>query len=164
MRISIVVLLAFLVSGCQLGVKETVGNPDPVSTETDCLIGKTRLSGLLVRERTYLKAHTKRRQQMLKETMTAKDFAQSALLRSQPNAKPAEIKQALSDYRKQNIRPQLHCPGDRYLQLRQQQAILLLKQKQQSLMLSQENSALRRQIEALTRLEQELSRDRETPQ
>lgn len=165
MRTSLLVLVAALVSGCDFNVKDVLpasDSSDTASTEApDCYIGKVRLSGLLVQERTYLSVDKKSRNKMLKASIKAKDYAQSALLRSQPDATIAELRLAIDDYKKQPVRPRLQCPGDRYIVLRQRQADLQLLQKQRVGKVIQENSELRTQIEALTQIEQELSRERE---
>lgn len=165
MRIGIVLLLSLLTSGCQLQqqVKEIFAEPKP-EPELDCFIGRERLSGLLIQEGSYLEATAQTRKTMLTQAMSADDFAQSALLLSQPASIAADLEKSLQQFRKQALRPSLECPGDRYVMLRYAQAKLLLKEKQQSVHLQRENNALRKQIEALTQIEQEISRDREISQ
>lgn len=163
MRIGIVLLLSLITSGCQLQqqVKEIFITPEP---EPDCFIGRDRLSGLLIQERSYLEATSTKKKTMLKNAMSVDDYAQSALLLSQPAAIADSLQKSLQQFRKQALRPSLECPGDRYLTLRYAQAKLLLKEKQQRIDLQRENAALRKQIEALTQIEQEISRDREISQ
>jgi len=169
MRTVTLLLLAAVLSGCEFNqIKEQVladlDKEEPTIQLDECVIGADRLSGLLMQERSYLATTPERKESMLATSLKAKDHAQSALLLSQPDASDKDLKQAQSYYRQQPVRPSLKCPGDRYLVLRQRQTDLQLRVNTRRFSLERENRALRKQIEALTQIEREISQDREINQ
>lgn len=162
MRISALIIMATVLTGCQLpNLKPETPEQSQTSDAQGCYIGEPRLSGLLLREKGFLEGNEKARKKMLKESLDAEDHAQSALLQSQPGATPKELKTALTFYRKQPVNPILACPGDRYVILRQQQAQHQIRHIEKYGKLLEENAALRTQIEALTQIERDLTRSRE---
>lgn len=162
MRISVLIIAAAALSGCQLpNLKPETTEQPQESDARGCYIGEPRHSGLLLREKAFLEGDAKARQKMLKESASAEDHAQYALLQSQPGATPAELKAALTFYRKQPVNPILACPGDRYVILRHQQTQHQIRHLEKYGKLLEENAALRTQIEALTQIERDLTRSRE---
>lgn len=163
-RIGIVILAATLISGCELQQHWRTLVKEPTNTNMGCYINKGRLSGLLQQERSYLTSSNAVRKVVLQRALKAEDYPQAALLLAQPDAQAAELQQALQYFSKQGTNPSFDCPGDRYLTLRHVQTELLLDISNQQFTLEKENQELRKQIEALTQIEQEISRDREIVQ
>lgn len=164
MRIGIVLLLSMLITGCEFQRQLKEIYEETPNVVTGCHIGDQRLSGLLYQERDFLSAKTDKRAAMLDQAISAGDHPQTALLLSQPSASASDLKKSLQYFSKQGINPSLSCPGDRYLLLRFAQTKLMLEINQQRGQLQRENQELRKKIEALTQIEQEISRDREITQ
>ncbi|WP_370279356.1 hypothetical protein [Pontibacterium sp.] len=164
MRIGIVLLLSMLITGCEFQRQLKEIYEETPNVVTGCHIGDERLSGLLYQERNFLSAKASQRSTMLNQAISAGDHPQTALLLSQPSASASDLQKSLQYFSKQGINPTRDCPGDRYLLLRFTQAKLMLEINQQRGQLQQENQELRKKIEALTQIEQEISRDREIAQ
>ena len=164
MRIGIVLLLSMLITGCEFQRQLKEIYEETPNVVTGCHIGDERLSGLLYQERNFLSAKASQRSTMLNQAISAGDHPQTALLLSQPSASASDLQKSLQYFSKQGINPTRDCPGDRYLLLRFAQAKLMLDLNQQRGQLQQENQELRKKIEALTQIEQEISRDREIAQ
>lgn len=164
MRIGIVLLLTTLITGCEFQQQLKEMYEETPNVVTGCHIGDARLSGLLFQERSYLTANGTLQQEMLHNAIKAKDHPQSALLLSQPKSSISDLTKSLQYYKQQGTNPSKECPGDRYLLLRHAQTKLLLQINQYSSSLRKENLELRKKIEALTQIEQEISRDREIAQ
>lgn len=164
MRIGIVLLLSTMITGCEFQRQLKEFYEDTPDAVTGCHIGDERLSGLLYQERNFLSAKASQRTTMLNQAISAEDHPQTALLLSQPSANASDLKKSLQYFSKQGINPTRDCPGDRYLLLRFAQTKLMLEIDQQRGQLQQENQELRKKIEALTQIEQEISRDREITQ
>ncbi len=164
MKQSLFALLPLLLlGGCQWQA-QPADKPARVSESpaaADCFISDKRHSILLDRELRYLQAQPSERQLMLDQSRQAQDYAQTALLLSQVSADSEALRQALAQYAKQGLRPKAECGGDRYILLRQKQTQLLLAQRQGNEKQRALVRQLRRQIEALTAIESELSLDRE---
>lgn len=164
MRIGIVLLLSMLITGCEFQRQLKEIYSETPNAVTGCHIGDERLSGLLYQERNFLSATASKRTSMLKQAVRAEDHPQTALLLSQPDASISNLQKSLQYFSQQGINPTRDCPGDRYLLLRFVQAKRMLDVIQQSGQLQKENQELRKKIEALTQIEQEISRDREIAQ
>lgn len=164
MRIGIVLLLSMLITGCEFQRQLKEIYEESPNVVTGCHIGTDRLSGLLYQERNFLSATAGKRTTMLKQAIRAKDHPQTALLLSQPDASISNLQKSLQYFGQQGINPTRDCPGDRYLLLRFVQAKRMLDVTHLHGQLQKENQELRKKIEALTQIEQEISRDREIVQ
>ncbi|ANG63674.1 hypothetical protein A8C75_15095 [Marinobacterium aestuarii] len=150
--------------GCQIpdALQPIASNRGPA-----CYVSNDALAGLLLQQQRYLNQSDQARRQQLAQVIKSNDKALEALLLTSPMASAEQFDQGRSLLTSLPLYPSADCTADRYLDIqksqlepRQQQLTLI---QQQSARIQQQNaqiSELKRKIEALTDLEQEITRQR----
>lgn len=147
--------LLFLLQGCQLqGLKATP------TQSGDCQITTQQLFIMQSKEKRFLNSK-EARSTLLQNAIQEKNRPLMALLMSSPYASTEQLRQAKRHYSKLRLNPQQHCPGDQYLNLRNQQTSALLWLRAEQDKLETQNSVLQTKIDALTQIESDLNQQRE---
>ncbi|UTW12486.1 hypothetical protein [Marinobacterium rhizophilum] len=125
-----------------------------------CYVSNAALADLLVRQQHYLGSRESARRQQLAQVVKSNDKALEALLLTSPLASAEQFSRGSSLLASLPLYPDAECTADRYLYLHQRQ---LEPRQQQRSLIQQQNTQideLKRKIEALTDLEQEITRQR----
>jgi hypothetical protein len=156
------IALAFM-SGCQL-VKPKAASETPSSNE--CFIEAESLYQFLDDEHTYILADRSQKQAMIKGLEN--EPARQANLYSSDTTNPVYLRKALGLYKQLPLLPSKSCYADRYLYLRFRHAQANLKQLEAKEVVSKQyinakkaTEKLQEQIDALTEIEQAITRQRE---
>ncbi|WP_415892181.1 hypothetical protein ACMXYN_12955 [Neptuniibacter sp. PT8_73] len=153
------ILLLFL-QGCEF-VPTKSPMPEPEVTEKPiCRINETRLDQLQGIESRFLQKPDQR-SSIMQRAIRSKDSALLALLLSTPLSSTEQLQQAKRNFSKIVLYPHPSCPGDRYLDIRNQFATALLWMRAEQDNLLEENRNLQVKIDALTQIETDLNNERE---
>ncbi len=125
-----------------------------------CYVSNAALADLLIQQQRYLGSGQQARRQQLAQVVKSNDRALEAMLLTSPPANAEQFSRGSSLLASLPLYPNADCTADRYLHLHQRQ--LELRQQQHSLIQQQNDQIdeLKRKIEALTDLEQEITRQR----
>lgn len=151
----------FMLSGCQL--QELKPNLKASEEKPTCRITPAHLYDLQNTERQFLSKPDQRSRIML-SAIKSKDSALLALLLSTPLSSTEQLQQAKRHYAKLVLFPHESCPGDRYLDVRNQFTSTLMWMRAEQDNLLEENQALQVKIDALTQIESDLNEEREGQQ
>lgn len=157
---SLLILSILLIQGCQLQPLQQVKLSEP---EAACRIDNQRLYRLQQTESRFL-SEPEKRSSILQKAFKRKDPALLALLLSTPLASKDQLQQAKRHFNKLKVIPQEACPGDSYLHSRNKLATSLLWMRAKHDQLIDQNRALQIKIDALTEIESDLTKQRETQQ
>lgn len=152
--------LLFL-SGCQIQSLKQGSKADDATVS--CRISPAHLYELQEKEGQFLSTPDQRSRIML-NAIRSKDSALLALLLSTPLSSAEQLQQAKRHYAKLVLFPHETCPGDRYLDVRNQYTSALQWMRAEQDNLLTENKALQLKIDALTQIESDLNEEREGPQ
>lgn len=153
MRKLLLLSLFLLLSGCDLQSLK----PDVESVI--CHIQPERLSALQTIEKRFL-TKADERSRILQRALKSKDRAQIALLLSTPLSSTEQLQQAKKNYARIQLNPHPDCPGDSYIDLRNQFTSTLLWMRADQDNLAEEIQSLKTKIDALTEIESDLDRQR----
>ncbi len=153
---SLLLFLPLLLSGCQL--QNLV--PD-METGRTCHMSRSSLAQ--VQQTEFSLFHQPElKQKLFKQAKADGDIALQALLLSQPDATLEQLQQANRLYGRLVLYPSAVCPGDTYLNLRHRMAESMFTLRQEQSTLRQQHQEMQAKINALTELENELTRERES--
>ena len=124
-----------------------------------CHIQPQRLAALQSIEKRFL-TQDDARSRLLQQAFKSKDRVQIALLLSTPLASTEQLQQAKKNYARIQLNPHPDCPGDRYIDLRNQFTSTLLWMRADQDNLAAENRSLKIKIDALTEIESDLDKQR----
>lgn len=160
----LLVPIVFSLLGCQVS---TVMQSVPSGYGPACYVGNDVLSDLLKQQQRYLGSSSSARRQQLAQAVKSNDKALEALLLTSPKASAKQFAQGSKLLASLPLYPEADCTADRYLRLHLSQ--LELRQQQEREIQQLDNqlqqqhaqiAELKQKIEALTDLEQEITRQR----
>ena len=150
--------------GCQV---PTVLQSPPSGYGPACYVSSDALADLLKQQQRYLGSGDSARRQQLAQVVKSNDKALEALLLTSPKASARQFAQGRKLLASLPLYPDADCTADRYLRLHLSQLELRQQQERQiqqlDNQLQQQNAQiaeLKQKIEALTDLEQEITRQR----
>ena len=154
----LIVLTVIIISGCQ--VKQLL--PAPENTPA-CIAGD--MHEWMILEQQYQQSTSSDKSAMLKQATADNQLIIQAILLSQPENSTAQLKRSLKLFEQLNLDEPPQCDPELYLLVRYQytQAVMTLQRAlnyadlERKTLTAQRNK-LRQQIEALTRIENDLSR------
>ncbi|MFW1676880.1 hypothetical protein ACFVYJ_03750 [Pontibacter sp. JAM-7] len=149
-------LLPLLLTGCQLHTLVPA-----TGSERTCSMNNSELQ-MLQQSEFSLFHQPKQKAALLKQARSDKNIALQAVLLSQPDAALEQLQQAVRLYERLVLYPSKDCPGDTYLNLRQRQAESMQQLILERQTLQQQHQEMQAKINALTELENELTRERES--
>ncbi|RTE66385.1 hypothetical protein EH243_07250 [Amphritea opalescens] len=158
-------LTLFMVSGCQTmsSLSFPFLSSPAKSTKPSCLSGNIDL--WVEQEQQYQQAQGSAKNEMLKQAIESEQKATLAILLSQPGNTTAQLKKSIALFEQFDLNQNPECDAEQYLLVRYHytQAVMTLQQALNNAdlerkALSAERDKLKQQIEALTRIENELSR------
>ncbi len=161
----IIILPALLLSGCQSipNLQKPIGTLLP-----NCLLPEAAVKQFLEDEHLYMTANSEQRMQMLKGTKSSPE--RLANLLSSPGNEKASLEKSLLLFNELPLLPNESCLADRYLylRLRQTQAHLSIIEELHSVKARLNTAKVtieiqQQQIDALTQIEQSITRQREEP-
>ena len=150
------VAACLLLPGCQLATQGTQSNTDHKGS---CRLNAADLDRMQTIEGRFL-SKPEQRSRIMQQAINSKDTALLALLLSTPLSSSEQLQQAKRHFAKLVLYPDPSCPGDRYLDLRNQLATTLMWMRAEQDNLLKENRALQVKIDALTQIETDLSKER----
>ncbi|GEM_PF-2667745 len=150
---SLLITLPLLLTGCQVQTLIPESSTCHMSQSALAQVQQTEFS---LYHQPGLKAG------LLKEARNNRDIALQALLLSQPGATLEQLQQANRLYERLVLYPSADCPGDTYLNLRHRMARSTQTLQQEQALLRKQHQEMQAKINALTELENELTRERET--
>ncbi|PIE25113.1 MAG: hypothetical protein CSA60_02065 [Neptuniibacter caesariensis] len=151
-------MMFFALQGCQIKNLKLGSKPD-VESPT-CRISNAHLDQVQQIETRFL-SKPDQRSRIMQSAIRSKDNALLALLLSTPLSSTQQLQQAKRYYAKLVLYPHSSCPGDRYLDIRDQFTSTLLWMRAEHDNLLQENRTLHIKIDALTEIESDLNEERE---
>lgn len=161
----LIILTLFMVSGCQTTNPFSLPffvSPEK-STKPLCVSGD--ISTWVEQEQRYQQAQGSAKTLMLKQAIENEQKATLAILLSQPSNTTAQLKKSIRLFEQLELNQNPECEAEQYLLVRYQytQAVMTLQHALNNAdlerkALSAERDKLKQQIEALTRIENELSR------
>ncbi|MBN0987439.1 hypothetical protein [Amphritea pacifica] len=154
----LVVFTVMMLGGCQ--IKQFLPTPDNGFT---CIAGD--MGEWMMLEQQYQQSRPEGKAAMLKEAADKDQVIIQAMLLSQPDNTTAQIKRSIELFEQLDLDKTPQCDAEQYLLVRYQytQAVMTLQRALNTAdlerkALSAERDKLRQQIEALTRIENDLSR------
>jgi len=148
----------FLLAGCQ-SILPLATTP---ATEQPCLIDNNQLRDWLKYEHRFISSTLNDKQQLLIDAEARQPTTLYPLLLSTPGQSPQHVARALDILAAQRSpNAGADCSADQYLQLRMRQLQQQLNTLQQLQTLELGNQELKRQVDALTDLERQITRQRE---
>ncbi|WP_286237365.1 hypothetical protein [Neptuniibacter halophilus] len=147
-------LLILFLQGCQL-------QPQALQTqEQSCKISPQRLASLQETEKRFL-SQPEARSGIMQRAIRDKDNELLALILATPLSSTDQLQQARRHFARLDLSQAPTCPGDRYLDMRNQLTSSLMWMRAEQDNLEAANQALKLKIDALTQIESDLSRQRE---
>ncbi|SEQ12094.1 hypothetical protein SAMN03080615_00518 [Amphritea atlantica] len=154
----LVVFTVMMLGGCQ--IKQFLPTPDNGFT---CIAGD--IGEWMILEQQYQQSRPEGKAAMLKQAADKDQVIIQAMLLSQPDNTTAQIKRSIELFEQLDLDKTPQCDAEQYLLVRYQytQAVMTLQRALNTAdlerkALSAERDKLRQQIEALTRIENDLSR------
>jgi len=151
-----------LLAGCQ-PILPSGSNAESVTSMTQqCHIDNDQLLGWLKYEHRFISSTLNDKQQLLIDAEARQPKTLYPLLLSTPGQSPQHVGRAQAMLNALQLRPAgVNCRADQYLQLRLRQLQQQLNTLQQLQQLELDNQELKRQVDALTDLERQITRQRE---
>lgn len=150
------------VAGCQPVLPTGSGAESPFPMAKRCLIDNNQLPDWLKYEHRFISSTLNDKQQLLIDAEARQPNTLYPLLLSTPGQSPQHVARALETLTALQLQPDgVNCRADQYLQLRLRQLQQQLNTLQQLQQLELDNQELKRQVDALTDLEQQITRQRE---
>jgi len=147
-----------LLAGCQPILPQVSG----FGGEQQCLIDNDQLQVWLKYEHRFISSTLNDKQQLLIDAEARQPTTLYPLLLSTPGQSPQHVARALDILTEQPLpSADADCNADQYLQLRMRQLQQQLNTLQQLRTLELGNQELKRQVDALTDLERQITRQRE---
>ncbi|WP_428035865.1 hypothetical protein [Amphritea sp.] len=154
----LVIFTAIIISGCQ--IKQLLPTPD---NGYSCILGD--MGEWMMLEQQYQQSQTSEKTAMLKQAADKNQIIIQAILLSQPENSTAQLKRSIELFEQLDLDKPPQCDAELYLLVRYQytQAVMTLQRALNTAdldrkALSAERDKLKQQIEALTRIENDLSR------
>lgn len=151
--------LTLSMTGCQLDQALIQPGPAPA-----CSPLANKIDHWLTLESQYQQAEPEKKSLMLKQFTEIKDTATLALLLSQPDSNTAQLKKSIALFEDLKLTDEPNCDAEQYLAVRYQytQSVMILQRALNNAdaerkRLRKVRDKMSQQIEALTRIEKDLS-------
>ena len=151
-----------LLSGCQQTLSLPAGFTSARDVAQECHIDNDQLGEWLKYEHRFISSTLTDKQELLIDAEARQQNTLYFLLLSTPGQSAQHVARALERLAELQTQPAgIHCDADQYLQLRIRQLQQQLNTQQQLQQLELDNQELKRQVDALTDLERQITRQRE---
>lgn len=151
-----------LLTGCLPTLPSDSGVESTPNMVQKCHIDNDQLLGWLKYEHRYTSSTLNDKQQLLIDAEARQPKTLYPLLLSTPGQSPQHVARALEMLTALQLQPvEVDCGADQFLQLRLRQLQQQLNTLQQLEQLELDNQELKRQVDALTDLERQITRQRE---
>ncbi|WP_417222066.1 hypothetical protein [Amphritea sp.] len=156
----LIVLAAVIISGCQ--ARQLMPTPEK-HLEASCVLGD--MTEWMAQEQQYQQASSNVRSLLLKKATADKKTITLAILLSQPDNTTAQLKKSIALFEQLDLNNPPQSDAEQYLLVRYQYTLAVMTLQRalntadlERKALSTERDKLKQQIEALTRIENDLSR------
>jgi len=158
-RLPLLILSTLLLSGCKDRLLPSETEPEPVVVQT-CQFNETHLQEWLKQEYRFISSTLSDKRALLVDAERRQQVLY-ALLLSSPGQSQAQLERAIELLGATALEQIEECSAEQYLAVRQRQLTLQLELLHQIDGLQMQKKELERQVNALTDLERQITRQRE---
>lgn len=162
LRLPLIVLTLALLAGCQSPrLLPSSGQPDAGAEDSSCHFDKGQLNDWIKYEHRFISSTISDKRALLVDAEQRQKTALYALLLSSPGQSQTQLERAQQMLTELPLSLLEHCRADQYLANHQRRLALQLEALQQIETLQLQKMELERQVDALTDLERQITRQRE---